>query len=87
MTPHSLQAQNSCLFFFVPTLNNLSVAEDALRQDPLEAILVIFGRSSLIVFFWKFLEINEKSLLCVCAVVITLETQKMSKAGTSLGRI
>ena len=33
----------------------------ALRQDPLEAILVIFGRRALIFFFvWKLLEKNEK---------------------------
>ena len=32
-----------------------------LRQDPLKAILVIFGRRALIFFFvWKLLEKNEK---------------------------
>ena len=31
-----------------------------LRQDPLEAILVIFGRRALIYFVWKFLEKYEK---------------------------
>ena len=31
-----------------------------LRQDPLEAILVIFGRRALIFFVWKLLEKNEK---------------------------
>ena len=31
-----------------------------LRQDPLEAILVIFGRRALIFFVWKFLEKYEK---------------------------
>ena len=31
-----------------------------LRQDPLEAILVIFGRSFLIFFVWKVLEKYEK---------------------------
>ena len=51
-----------------------------LRQDPLEANLVIFGRSFLNFFFersWK----NKKMipLLCACAVVITLETQKCRK--------
>ena len=54
----------------------------SLRQDPLEAILVIFGRKALIIFFclkalgkiWKL-----TPLLCVCAVVITLETQKCRK--------
>ena len=46
-----------------------------LRQDPLEAILVIFGRRALIFLFessWK----NMKNL-CACAVVITLETQNV----------
>ena len=49
---------------------------------PLEAILVIFGRRALIFFFclkalgkkWKM-----TPLLCACAVVITLETQKCRK--------
>ena len=53
-----------------------------LRQDPLEAILVIFGRRALIFFFclkalrkkWKM-----TPLLCACAVVITLETKKCRK--------
>ena len=31
-----------------------------LRQDPLEAILVIFGRRALIFFVWKLLEKYEK---------------------------
>ena len=50
--------------------------------DPLEAILVIFGRRALIFFFflkalgniWKM-----TPLLCECAVMITLETQKCRK--------
>ena len=33
---------------------------NGLRQDPLEAILVIFGRRALIFFAWKLLEKNEK---------------------------
>ena len=49
-----------------------------LRQDPLEAILFIFGRSFLNFFlfkmFWKIWKTTP--LLCVCAVVITLETKK-----------
>ena len=51
-----------------------------LRQDPLEAILVICGRRALIFLFerskkkWKM-----TPLLCACAVVITLETQKCRK--------
>ena len=52
-------------------------------QDPLEAILCIFGRRALIFFFclkalgkiWKMTQ-----LLCACAVVITLKTQKCRKS-------
>ena len=54
-----------------------------LRQDPppLEAILVIFGRRALIFFCLKALGKKWKMtpLLCACAVVITLETQKCRK--------
>ena len=56
-----------------------------LRQDPppppLEAILVIFGRRALIFFCLKALgkKWKMKPLLCACAVVITLETQKCRK--------
>ena len=50
-----------------------------LRQDSLEAILVIFGRSSLIFFLfessWKKWKMTP--LLCACAVVNTLETQNV----------
>ena len=51
-------------------------------QDPLEAILVIFGRRALIFLFlfessWKIWKMTP--LLCACAVVITLETQKCRK--------
>ena len=51
-----------------------------LRQDPLEAILVIFGRRALI-FCLKALGKKGKMmpLWCACAVVITLETQKCRK--------
>ena len=54
-----------------------------LRQDPppLEAILVIFGHRALIFFCLKALGKKWKMtpLLCACAVVITLETQKCRK--------
>ena len=54
-----------------------------LRQDPppLEAILVIFGRRAFIFFCLKALGKKWKMtpLLCACAVVITLETQKCRK--------
>ena len=48
---------------------------------PLEAILVIFGRRVLIFFCLKGLGKKWKMtpLLCACAVVITLETQKCRK--------
>ena len=48
---------------------------------PLEAILVIFGRRALIFFYLKALGKKWKMtpLLCACAVVITLETQKCRK--------
>ena len=36
------------------------VVMSCLRQDPLEAILVIFGRRALIFFVWTLLEKNEK---------------------------
>ena len=52
-----------------------------LRQD-LEAILVIFGPTALIFVFWS-KALGKKwrmtLLLCACAVVITLETQKCRK--------
>ena len=53
----------------------------ALRRTPLEAILVIFGRRALIFFCLKALGKKRKMtpLLCACAVVITLETQKCRK--------
>ena len=38
----------------------LSFSTKELRQDPLEAILVIFGRRALIFFAWKLLEKSEK---------------------------
>ena len=54
-----------------------------LREDPppFEAILVIFGRRSLIFYCLKALGKKWKMtpLLCACAAVITLETQKCQK--------
>ena len=57
------------------------ISRHALRQDPLEAILVIFGRRALIFFRLKGLGKKWKMtpILCACAVVITLETQKCRK--------
>ena len=51
------------------------------KAGPLEAILVIFGRRALVFFCLKALEKKWKMtpLLCACAVVITLETQKCRK--------
>ena len=48
---------------------------------PFEAILVIFSRTALIFFCLKALKKKQKMtpLLCACAVVITLETQKCRK--------
>ena len=60
----------------------LLVFDVVLRQDTLEAILVIFGRRALIFFFClKALEKKWKMtpLLCACTVAITLETQKCRK--------
>ena len=71
-----------CLWYLLPSCC-LHLTASCLRQDPpLEAILVIFGRRALIFFFclkalgkkWKM-----TPLLCACAVVITLETQKCGK--------
>ena len=61
--------------------SNFLPCSDALRQDPLEAILVIFGRRALIFFCLKALGKKWKMtpLLCACAVVITLEMQKCRK--------
>ena len=52
-----------------------------LKAGPPEAILVIFGRRALIFFCLKALGKKWKMtpLLCACAVVITLETQKCRK--------
>ena len=51
-----------------------------LSQDPLEAILVIFGRRAFIFLFessWKKWKMTP--LLCACAVVTILETQQSRK--------
>ena len=65
----------ACYFFFS------SFEFKAGPPPPLEAILVIFGRGALIFFCLKALGIKWKMtpLLCACAVVITLETQKCRK--------
>ena len=63
-------------------INHQAAKMSTLRQDPpLEAILVIFGRRALIFFCLKALGKKWKMtpLLCACAVVITLETQKCRK--------
>ena len=55
-----------------------------LRQDPLGAILVIFGRRALTFFFWRLLpwkNMKNDTTLCACAVVIILETQKNVEKG------
>ena len=61
-----------------------------LKQDPLEAILVIFGRRALIffVFVWKLLEKmkNNTTFVRMCSGD-HLGDAKMSKKGTSLLRI
>ena len=58
-----------------------AVLLESLRQDPLEAILVIFGRRALIFFCVKALGKIWKMapLLRACAVMITLETLKCQK--------
>ena len=73
-------------FYFLWTAGCLSIQLllinfSDLRQHPFEAILVIFGRRALIIFCFKALEEKWKMtpLLCTCAVVITLETQKRRK--------
>ena len=60
-----------------------------LRQDPLEAILVIFGRRALIFFFvWKLLEKMKNDTTFVrMRSGDHLGDAKMSKKGTSLRRI
>ena len=59
-----------------------------LRQDPLEAILVIFGGRALIFFVWKLLKKNEKWHQFVrMRSGDHLGDAKMSKKGASLHRI
>ena len=59
-----------------------------LRQDPLEAILVIFGRRALIFFVWKLLEKMKNDTTFVrMRSGDHLGDAKMSKKGTSLRRI
>ena len=60
----------------------------SLRQDPLEAILVIFGRRALIFFVWKLLEKMKNDATFVrMRSGDHLGDAKMSKKGTSLRRI
>ena len=59
-----------------------------LRQDPLEAILVIFGRRALIFFVWKLLKKMKNDTIFVrMRSGDHLGDAKMSKKGTSLRRI
>ena len=64
-------------------------ADFSLRQDPLEAILVIFGRRALILFLfessWKKMK-NETTFVRMRSGD-HLGDAKMSKKGTSLRRI
>ena len=61
----------------------------ALRQDPLEAILVIFGRRALIFFLfessWK--KLKNETIFVLMRSGDHLGDAKMSKKGTSLRRI
>ena len=60
----------------------------ALRQDPLEAILVIFGRSSLIFFCWKLFKKRKNDIMFVrMRSGDHVGAAKMSKKGTSLRQI
>ena len=81
-TPH--KTANGVVWKFYIFANQRKVGQSVvrlLRQDPLEAILVIFGHRALIFFclkaLWKIWKM--KPLLCACAVVITLKTQKCRK--------
>ena len=59
-----------------------------LRQDPLEAILVIFSRRALIFFVWKLLEKMKNDTTFVrMHSGDHLGEAKMAKKGTSLRRI
>ena len=59
-----------------------------LRQDPLEAILVIFGRKAIISFGWKLLEKYENwHQFCPHAQWWSPWRRKMSEKGTSFRRI
>ena len=64
-----------------PWIKDRSGGELIKAGPPLEAILAIFGRRALIFFCLKGLGKKWKMtpLLCACAVVITLETQKCRK--------
>ena len=84
---------STCIRMLIAILNHANIQNqmhvkwgrererEILRQDPLEAILVIFSRRALIFLCLKALGKIWKMtpLLCACAVVITLETQKCWK--------
>ena len=60
-------------------MNEIASRGPALRQDPLEASLVIFGRSSLIFFCSKALGNMKNDTIFVRMRSVTLETQKCRK--------
>ena len=74
-------ASNKTKIKLRPKMTKIASRESCLEAGPLEAILVIFGRSFLNSFLfersWKNMKMTP--LLCACAVVITLETQKCRK--------
>ena len=57
-------------------LNNIVRTRSRVKAGPLEAILVIFGRRAITFLFEALGKMKMTLLLCACAVVITLETQK-----------
>ena len=61
--------------------NDQKLKSRGVVQDPLEALLVIFGRKALIFLLLKALGKKWKitPLFCACAVVIILDTQKCRK--------
>ena len=70
------------------TTASLYLSEPWLRQDPLGAILVIFGHRALIFLVWKLLEKMENDATFVrMRSGDHLGDAKMSKKGTSLRRI
>ena len=78
--PTSAQRLNPIPTSKLCPLRRYTSSHTLLKAGPLEAILVIFGRSFLNVFVSNVLKICKMTpLLCACAVVITLETQKCRK--------